>query len=197
MSSPVERLYEALPRARALAESGKLDEARRLLESLAPTAEGSSMFQHARGVLAMHAQDLLGAVTAFRQAVALEPEIAEHRAALGSALLDLARGAADDERGRALDAALVELEAAWRLGHRAPDAGTSYGFALELVGRAEEGLAVLEGVLARHPGHVPAWFNKASALKALGRTGEARAALDEVLRLAPGFPPAVAALARV
>jgi tetratricopeptide (TPR) repeat protein len=197
MSSSVEHLHETLPRVRALAESGQLDEARRLLESLAPTAEGSSMFQHARGVLALRAQDVAGAVTAFRQAVALEPAIAEHRAALGSAVLELARSAAADERQQALDAALAELEAAWRLGHGAPEAGTSYGLALELVGRADEGLAVLEGVLARHPGYAPAWFNKASALKALGRTSEARAALDELLRLAPGFPPAVAARARV
>lgn len=190
-------LHSALPRARGHAARGELAAAHAILDALDPSVRASSLWHQAKGFLALEAGDADAAIASFEQACRIDPDVAEHRGMLGAALLEKARRAGQDVRAPLLERGLRELERAWTLRPITPDPGTTYAFALELSGQAERSLAILDEVLARHPGHVPALFNKASALKALGRVGEARDVLDEVLRIAPGFPPAVDARARL
>lgn len=190
-------LLDALSRARVLADAGKLAEARAAVEALAGSlgdeATQSSLWHHVRGALAMRARDLDVAVREYEEAARLEPAVGEHKGGVGTALLEKARDASGDAQKALILRALDVLEEAWGLRPLTPDVGTSLAFALQLTGDPARGLAILDDVLARHPGHVPAMFNKASALAALGQNDEARAVLDEVLRAAPGFAPAVQA----
>lgn len=186
-----------LTRARARADAGDFAAARALLDSLGAEADDSSLVHHVRGSLALQAGDAQAAAAHFRAAVALEPDVAEHRTGLGSALLAQARHADKTSVTAVLTEAREELARAWALRPRVPDVGATYAFALELSGRAPEALEILEAVLAVHPGHPAALFNKASALKALGRLDDARAALDTLLAHVPGFAPAREARARL
>jgi protein O-GlcNAc transferase len=175
-----------LERARAREVAGDVAGAVALLD-VAPEALRTGAWSYARGALALRAGDVSRAVTLFEEAVAREPELAEYRANLGAALLELAR-AGDVAAGKR---ALTELEIAVRWGPRLPGAHTNLGLARLVAGDAGGALTALDQALLLDPKHVPAHYNRAAALKALGRLEDCLAALDTALSLAPGFSPAV------
>jgi len=154
------------------------------------------------------------ALAAYRQAVALDPNMFEARVNLGNALAkenDLA-GAVENYRavlgagtnnpallnnlGHALagqkkwDEAIADYQAALRL---APDftlARFNLGMALLEQGHPELALAEYERLLESQPENAQFEYARARALMALGRNAEALAAATEALRLKPGYAEA-------
>jgi cytochrome c-type biogenesis protein CcmH/NrfG len=78
-----------------------------------------------------------------------------------------------------------------------PDVATDLGACLVSAGQAVEGLAALDGALARDPTHRLALYNRGIALLQLGRAGEAADAWQELLELHPDDPQAPRLRARI
>lgn len=172
--------------ARTKENAGDLAGAAAVLDA-APQAHRIGGWHYARGALALRGGDARAAVTHFEAAVAQEPEVAEYRANLGAALLELAK-AGDTAAG---PRALAELERAVAWGPSLPTAHTNLGLARLMTGDAAGALQALDQALAIDAAHVPALYNRAAALNALGRLDDCLAALDATLKVAPGFGPAV------
>ena len=137
--------------------------ARARLPSAPRAWSSSSLLHNARGSLALRSGDLQAAVVALEEAVRLEPDIAEHKALLASALLEQHRSAAVVVGEASLMRARVLLEEAMALRPRAAQVPASYALCLELLGDAHGSLHVLEQARARF-GDAP----RAAAPKGVG-----------------------------
>lgn len=67
-----------------------------------------------------------------------------------------------------------------------PDPGFARGNALLASGRPQEALEEYDRALARHPGDLGLWQNRAHAMRELGRWDEAVLSLDAAIALSPG-----------
>jgi SAM-dependent methyltransferase/Flp pilus assembly protein TadD len=125
------------------------------------------------------------AVEAFRAALAIAPDLAEVRGALGSALVNLGRQAE----------ALTELAAAAEaLG--TSEAWNNLGCAYALAGRAEEARGAFLEAIQRDGANREPQRNLAALFEALGMPREAAAAYDLLLLAAPDNAEALAGKAR-
>jgi len=203
----------------ALLDAGRLDEAQAELET-AVAADPDFAPAHSRLADALRKRGLpTRALVEYDRALELDPGLADAHAGRGIALERLGRDAeADGEYARALaldpshpdannnsanrlqqaghvDEALARYARAWAARPDDPDIPVNYAAALVQARDFARAVAVLDPVVARWPGNVPARFNRAAALSALGRTDEARADLRAVLGL-PGLPADYAHSAR-
>jgi predicted O-linked N-acetylglucosamine transferase (SPINDLY family) len=125
------------------------------------------------------------AVTAFRQAVRIEPTSAEARLGLAAALVDTAHRAA---QGAAASAeALSLLESEWPRSPDPPRARFVLAMALYGCERWTEAASHLEALVAEHPDAAEAHNQLANCYNQLGRAIDAIREYRETFRLAPGF----------
>ena len=119
-----------------------------------------------------------------RQAVAAVPDAAEPYHALGLSLV----------RQRRYDDALQALETAWRNDPDNGQFGFVYAVALNSLGDTAGAIAVLDGVVDRHPAHRQALMSLAQLHRDTGDLASARGILDRLRAYAPDDPE-IAALA--
>lgn len=136
-----------------------------------------------RGIIALDAGDVDGAIAAFRQALAGDPAPTTH-ANLGVALL---------AAGRAAEA-LPELEIAWGSGTVSPEVGVDLARARLDVGDTLRAEADLTALLAREPGLVRGWMLLAQNRQARGDLAGEVEALRAALRAEPGLAEAATRL---
>ncbi len=179
-------LEDVLALARQKEQAGDLAGALLALEGAAQN-ERTGAWHYARGAMAVRAGQLDEAVTQLELAVKREPEIAEYRSNLGSALLEKLK-AGDAAAGKG---ALEQLELAVQWGATLPEVYANLSFARLADGNALGALAAADIGVRLDEKHVPSLFNRAAALNALRQYGTCIDTLDEVLKLVPGFPPAV------
>ncbi len=136
---------------------------------------------HAQAVLAtvyMYRQDYEEALRAIDRVIELNPNYAENHSDRGWVLL-LA--------GRTEDAIEV-LEEGLRFDpNPLPSMYSNLAFAYSLQGRYDDAVAMLRGVIARQPHHVPSHIALAAAYAGAGRLDEAARVAADVRRLHPFF----------
>jgi tetratricopeptide (TPR) repeat protein/SAM-dependent methyltransferase len=128
---------------------------------------------HRRGRLAE-------AVAAYREAVALAPEVAELHFNLGTALHALGR----------VDDAIEAYRAALAREPTLAVAHDNLGNALAARGEYDAAIASYTRALAAAPGHLPARYNLAVALQRSGRSAQAVPHYREIVARAPAVAPA-------
>ena len=130
-----------------------------------------------RGVSAHRNNDLAGAESAYRAALALDPD---HGVALH--YLGVIRYQRDD-----LEGALPLLDRAVARVPQEPEFHNNRGIALTAVQRHDEAIAAFQQALALRPEHAAAWNNLGLALHANGEPQAARAAYERAIGLLPQF----------
>lgn len=203
MSDTVSELQDALARHRA----GDAETADALYRDVLARDPEHPTALHLLGLLHLGKDDPAGAVALLRRAVALRPDHAALRRALGdawAAMGELHEAAAEydhalrgwDDPGiraaRALvlvrlgatEEALSEAEAAMAV---APgvEQMVALGAALRAAARAPEAANILRTAVAAAPTHAGAWVSLAHAEQALGRLREAELCLQRAIGLAP------------
>ncbi len=179
-------LDAALAEALKKEQAGDLQGALKALET-APENERTGAWHYARGAMAVRSGKLDEAVSELEQAVKREPEIAEYRSNLGSALLEKVKAGDASVGPRALE----ELELAVQWGATLPEVYANLSFARLIAGNANGALGAADIGLRLDQKHVACLFNRAAALNALKQYGTCIDTLDELLQISPGFAPAV------
>jgi tetratricopeptide (TPR) repeat protein len=202
--------------ARSVAEQGDFPEARRILQSIAPS---DPQYKAAQALLAdMEAKDpgrggtqpsgadakfldgqvlfkgqyYRAALNDFEQALRLAPEAdwavkaQVYRAICLEKLAQTAEAEAAMQALAALPAERQDL-----------DLQLAYIELLSETGRSEEALKRTDQTIADVPNTAPAYFWRAKVLSQLERTGEAAAAAEESIRLQPELPQAHNLLVRI
>ena len=181
----------------------------------------SAQAYETRGIEALNREDWDGAVAAFRRGLEIDPEDAELRHRLGTALYlrgDTRTARAELERAAAESSELPQAhyslgvllqeegrhrEAAERfaaaLGARSSytEARLRLAFSLRRSGDPEGALAEYRRVSRMNPDLVEAAFGEAMALVVLHRWGDARTRLEQAAEAYPGDPGVAHALARL
>jgi cytochrome c-type biogenesis protein CcmH/NrfG len=126
-------------------------------------------------------------VKALDSLAARQPQDAGVRVELGNLHMDAGR----------FEEAIRWYREALAINPALPDVATDLGACLVSAGQAAEGLAALDGALARDPTHRLALYNRGIALLQLGRAGEAADTWQELLELHPDDPQAPRLRARI
>ncbi|MCB1749420.1 MAG: PEP-CTERM system TPR-repeat protein PrsT [Gammaproteobacteria bacterium] len=169
---------------RALAASGRLDDARARLERWLERHPDDVSVRIALGEHCIRAGELERARTIYDDLVAARPEDAGLRNNL--ALLDLQLG----DNARALDNA----RAAYTLAPQDAGVNDTLGWILVQTGAHEEALNFLREALARRAGDNEIRYHLAVVLERLGRPQEARTEVEQVLANGRDFASRAAAL---
>jgi predicted O-linked N-acetylglucosamine transferase (SPINDLY family) len=141
---------EALARAAAALEAGRLDEAvASFLETLDRNPEQPAAL-YGLGIALGRQRNFAAAVDAFRGAVALRPEVAEMHGNLGAMLRSNGQ----------FDAAELSLREALRLNPDLAPGHANFGLMLFDQGRIPEAIAAYDRGLQRNPGYQPLWRNR-------------------------------------
>lgn len=162
-------------KAKALAQSGHLDEARALCVQLCKTAGRDAEPWFLLGAIDGQLGHYDGAIESCLQAIAREPGHVDAHYNLAQAYL---------HRGRP-EAAAAEFRRVVELSPDHVEAHANLGFALELLGDYEGSLASSRRALALRSDHVGAWINLGNALGAIGDQREAQEAFRSALRVDP------------
>jgi cytochrome c-type biogenesis protein CcmH/NrfG/ADP-heptose:LPS heptosyltransferase len=160
----------------ALARAGRIAEAADRLERLVALAPDHARGWAMLGQLRLELSDPRAALTAFDQAIALEPGRPTNHLNRGAALAHLAEYAqalAGYDRALELDPTLARAQA-----NRAQ--------ALNELDRPEDAAAAARAALALQPGHAAAWGHLGNALYSLERYEEALEAFRAALAARPG-----------
>ncbi|MGH8780557.1 tetratricopeptide repeat protein [Paraburkholderia sp.] len=211
-AAPQASAAQAIARAKALHDQGRLDDARKLYDVILATAPDNAETLHLYGVLEFQTGRVREAEALMRRSIAIEP-MPMPLANLGSVL------AAAGQREAALvqfDAALaldpVHLHALIRRGNTlvelerhedavktfdralavAPtllDALCNRGAALRGLGRFQEAIESYDRALTIDPRSFESYVNRGNALRELTRSDEALASYDRALKLASGHAP--------
>ena len=123
---------------------------------------------HISAIQHWQADDLVGACMLWRQAIALNPDMAVYHANLGVALKQTGVG---QER-------IVCYQRAIQLAPEEPDYHSNLAAALNEAGRYEEGEAEARQALVLLPTRAESWFNLGSSLAGQNRWLDAAAAFD-------------------
>ncbi len=162
-------------KARSLAQSGRLDEARALCAQLCRTAgrdpEPWFMLGALNGQVGLYEES----IECCRQAIARHPDHVDAHYNLAQAYLHCRR----------VEAAAAEFRRVAELRPDHVEAHANLGYALELVGDYEGSLASSRRALALRPDHAGAWINLGNALRAIGAQPEASDAFRAALRTCP------------
>jgi predicted O-linked N-acetylglucosamine transferase (SPINDLY family) len=173
-------LDDALARARALHQAGRLDEAEALYRGVIADEPGRAEAHFFLGLVCEARGDQAAAADAYTRAVAHAPGLAEAHYNLG---LLHKRG------GR-----FAEAVAAYRQAIRArPDFADAYhnlAGALEALGHFDRAAAIYRRALALRPDAPETHHNLGNALRALGTLDDAAAAYAEAIRLRPDYAEA-------
>jgi tetratricopeptide (TPR) repeat protein len=117
----------------------------------------------------------LDAIGAFREAIALRPDLAEAHDNLGGTLLQSGK----------VDEAVTEFRESLRIRPDSAEAHNNLANALFARGQATEAVAEYRETIRLRPGLAAAHFNLANVLSQLGRQAEAETEYREALRLQP------------
>ena len=176
----------AIDKAIALHRAGRLDQAKRLYETVLETHPTHVTALHFLGVLHHQRGQSERGVASIEQAIRLAPDYADAHNNLGNVLKELGR-----------------LEPAFRAycrvvdlvpGHA--DAWNNLGVLLRGQGLFDESDQAYGRAIAINPAHLAAWQNRGNLLARLHRFDEAVAAYSRVLALRPRHTAAYDALSR-
>jgi tetratricopeptide (TPR) repeat protein len=172
--------------ARAVA-GGKLDTAKQLCDAALRTNPADHRAIFWRGVVALERREFAAAVEHFRQAIHIEPSVAEYHAGLGRCYIALQQTA---PARQAADAAM----ACTPQDARSFDSiGVIYSFA----GEHERACQAFERAVCLDPDKDSYWYNRGASLKFAGRFDEAEASYERAIALNPAHEKAVAALSHM
>jgi tetratricopeptide (TPR) repeat protein len=133
-----------------------------------------------RGIALAYEGRVEEAVSAFREAAAMNPKSADAQNNLGNALVDIDQA---DEAMRCFQTAL-------RLKPDFPASRNGLGMAMIHAGKIEEGITELRRILAVNPNFVEAMNNLANALMKKREMEQCLKVLDRAIELRPDFPGA-------
>jgi predicted O-linked N-acetylglucosamine transferase (SPINDLY family) len=171
------QVHEEFGAVCALFDSGRNDEALARGQALAAAHSGQPAVHNIVGAILLRLRRPVEAEAAFRQAIALEPQIAAGYNNLGNALRDQKRAQeAHDAYRTAID-----------LAQGFADGWSNLGTALQDLGRLDEAMAAYDTALILQPDLVDALNNRGSALHVLKRFAEAEAVYREVLGRRPEY----------
>ncbi|MBW3565770.1 MAG: tetratricopeptide repeat protein [Acidobacteria bacterium] len=125
-------------------------------------------------------------------AIRIDPAFADARKLYGRILLDRS----NNDRSR-VEKALEQLSIAWQTNPNDVSTGLTVAQILGGLGRGEQALAVLEGILERLPDNRTVNYQYAQALLQLDRGAEAIGALEIVVQQDPLYPPAAYQLVEI
>jgi len=168
-------MQDALRRAMALHQQGRLAEAEALYRAVLAAAPDNVDARHLLGVIALQVKNFPAAVELIGGAVQREPRHAAAQSNLGAALLQLGRD----------EAALTHLDHALALAPDFADALNNRAIVLRRLGRREAALASYDRVVALEPDHADALSNRGNVLRDLGRTADALDSYDRALARRP------------
>jgi predicted O-linked N-acetylglucosamine transferase (SPINDLY family) len=174
------RLNARLEEARALHMKGRLEQARRIFESIVATEPGHAGALGSLAVIAGQSRDFKRAVQLFDQLVRLTP---------GNPAIHCNRGLALHELGE-YAAALVSYERAIAL---KPDYAVAYynrGNAQQALGRADAALASFDEAIAAAPHFAEAHYNRGVVLQQERRWQGAVASYRRAIEVNPGYTDA-------
>jgi predicted O-linked N-acetylglucosamine transferase (SPINDLY family) len=201
-------------RARALYESGALQQAQALYVKVLSSEPRHYECLHMLGVLAARMGDLAGAAELIGRAIAVDPErapaycnrglVQERLGKLESALADYDKAVDLDphfwggyfNRARLqrslsrLEEALASYDAAVAIHTRSPEAFTNRGEVLLALRRWDAAVQSCGHAIALDPHCAEAHFNRGLALRQLDRVDDALANFDEALAINPDFAAA-------
>jgi uncharacterized protein (TIGR02466 family) len=163
----------------ASARSGRLDEARALLEHLRTTSPRDPDVLQLLGMLARQLGDQPAAIALFRQSLAVEPRQPHVLNNLGNAC------AATGQQEQALEA----YGKALALKPDYADADINRALALIALGRASQAAEHMAALVRAQPGSARAWAVLGQALAAMGDQAQAVMAYGRALRLQPDHGP--------
>ena len=156
-------------------EQGDYTVAERHITRAIEASPGQSVYYYNLGLALSSCKGPEDALSAYDQALLLNPDFIEAHINRGLVLFDMGRH----------EAALSACESAIRLDPGRADPHYNRGNALHELGRKEEALAAYDQALALNPSHAGAHNNRGNELRSLGRSEEALAAYDRVLVLDP------------
>lgn len=174
-------------RSEAAFSGGRLDEARRMLDTLQRVWGDHEAVLHLRALVEKRSGNEAASERAFLAALKLasdDPQINNNYANLLS------------DSGR-FDSALVHYDRALAVEPGFIDARLNRAIAIQRLGRAEEALAELDRVLLADPRIARAHSARGATLRSLGRLAAAAAAFDAALARAPSHLKALEGRARV
>ena len=179
---------EALARLGRIHSSlGEVDQALGYLRRALAVEPQSWILHFETGLTLARARLNEEAVTEFRAALELNPEIVEIQNNLAAASLAIGR----------IDQAREALEAAHRAQPESAEIATNLAVVLERERRFDRALALYGEALRHDPTHAEAHGNLGTLLVRLGRPEDGELHLREALRLRPDYPAALKNLANV
>jgi protein O-GlcNAc transferase len=161
--------------AAALFQQGQFEEAEQHAFASLDTDGNNATFWTNYGAALLAQRKSVAAADAFRKAAELEP----NNSALWSNL-----GAAEQACGN-LVGAKQALERSLSINRNDLGAATNYASVLSQMGKSQEGIEILQGVLRAHPQFARAWFALGSAFKLQAKYDDAVVALRHAEALAP------------
>jgi tetratricopeptide (TPR) repeat protein len=202
-------IAEAMQLAVAHHQAGRVSEAEKIYHQVLECKRDHPDALHLLGVLACQAGDLAVAIDLIRQAISIEPRVAQNHGNLGEAYRRAARwneatdslrraialkpdlaeahhnlGIALQGKGR-LDEAIAAYQRAVQLAPHCGDAYHRLGTALETAGRLDEAIRTLDQAVSLLSGNAEAHNSRGLVLQKQGRLNDAIAAFERALQLMP------------
>ena len=129
------------------------------------------------------------AIANYREAIRIQPRMADMRYNLAGSLAALGRH--EEAVGQLRVAATLVAPSggptALQDVRRAASVQYNLGISLAKIGRREEAIAAFREAVRLRPDHAGAWYNLGNVLAGLGRSAEATASLREAVRLRPEY----------
>ena len=178
--------------ARLAAEEGRYDDAADRLTGIIQKHPDDPVLLYERAMVLIDAGRIDRAETDLRNVVTKNPDFYDAQRVLGRLLLDRASG----DRAK-INAALVHLQAAFKLNPDDLSAGIAVAQILVSTDRTAEAERVLATMVERAPDQRALNFNYAQVLTKLGRGNESKPYLERTLVTDPTYGPAVTQLLEI
>lgn len=164
------------PKALALHQAGRLNEARALYEQLLKDAPDHHQALQQLGLICAQSGDFRRAVDFLSASLRLQPDNAEALNLIGNAFQDLGQ----------FDAAIASHERAVSIRPDYAEAHYNKANALQRTGQFEASLTSYDRALSLQPAYADAFFNRGNALRELKRLQDAVDSYDKAVSLQPG-----------
>ena len=178
--------------ARLAAEEGRYDEAADRLSTVIQKHPDDPVLLYERAMALIDGGRIDRAENDLRAIVTKHPDFYDAQRVLGRLLLDRAGG----DKAK-IDAALVHLQAAFKLNPDDMSAGIAVAQILMSTDRTAEAERVLATMVERAPDQRALNFNYAQVLTKLGRGNESRPYLERTLAADPTYGPAIQQLVEI
>lgn len=178
--------------ARLAASQGDAALALELFEELIGSEPEDPVLRLERALVLSSVGRLRDAERDLEMAIRIDPAFADARKLYGRILLDRS----NNDRSR-VEKALEQLSIAWQTNPNDVSTGLTVAQILGGLGRGEQALAVLEGILERLPDNRTVNYQYAQALLQLDRGADAIGALEIVVQQDPLYPPAAYQLVEI